>query len=162
MAGVFIDGYYYTGDRASFDADGYWWFVGRADDVIKSSDFRVGPFEVESAMIEHPSVREAAVVGVPDPERHQLVKAYLILKDGYQPSRELALELFQHSMKILAKFKMPRIIEFIPDLPKTISGKIRRVQLREVETDRISQGSKALATEFFYKDFPELSSKKGK
>ena len=160
MAGVFIDGYYYTGDRASFDADGYWWFVGRADDVIKSSDFRVGPFEVESAMIEHVSVQEAAVVGVPDPQRHQLVKAYIILKNGYQPSRELALELFQHSIKILAKFKIPRIIEFIPELPKTISGKIRRVQLREVETERISQGGEAKPMEFFYKDFPELSSKK--
>ena len=160
MAGVFIDGYYYTGDRASFDADGYWWFVGRADDVIKSSDFRVGPFEVESAMIEHVSVQEAAVVGVPDPQRHQLVKAYIILKDGYEPTRELALELFQHSIKILAKFKIPRIIEFIPELPKTISGKIRRVQLREVETERISQGGEAKPMEFFYKDFPELSSKK--
>ncbi len=160
MAGVFINGYYYTGDRASFDVDGYWWFVGRADDVIKSSDFRVGPFEVESAMIEHVSVREAAVVGVPDPQRHQLVKAYIILKDGFEPSRELALELFQHSINILAKFKIPRIIEFIPELPKTISGKIRRVQLREVETERISQGGEVKPMEFFYKDFPELSSKK--
>jgi 4-hydroxybutyrate---CoA ligase (AMP-forming) len=161
MAGVFMNGYYYTGDRASLDTDGYWWFVGRADDVIKSSDFRVGPFEVESAMIEHVSVQEAAVVGVPDPQRHQLVKAYIILKAGYEPSRELALELFQHSIKILAKFKIPRIIEFVPELPKTISGKIRRVQLREVETDRQTQGGNTKPLEFFYKDFPELSSKKG-
>lgn len=160
MAGVFIGGYYYTGDRASFDVDGYWWFVGRADDVIKSSDFRVGPFEVESAVIEHPSVREAAVVGVPDPERHQLVKVYIILKDGYEPSRELALEIFQHSIKILAKFKIPRIIEFVPELPKTISGKIRRIELRENESARISKGGEAKPMEFFYKDFPELSSKK--
>lgn len=160
MAGVFRDGYYYTGDRASFDVDGYWWFVGRADDVIKSSDFRVGPFEVESAVIEHPSVREAAVVGVPDPERHQLVKAYIILKDGYEPSRELALDLFQHCIKILAKFKIPRIIEFVPELPKTISGKIRRIELRENESERINKGGEAKPMEFFYKDFPELSSKK--
>lgn len=160
MAGVFIGGYYYTGDRASFDVDGYWWFVGRADDVIKSSDFRVGPFEVESAVIEHPSVREAAVVGVPDPQRHQLVKAYIILKDGYEPSRELALDLFQHSIKILAKFKIPRIIEFVPELPKTISGKIRRIELRENESKRISSGGEAKPMEFFYQDFPELSSKK--
>ncbi|MBE0585057.1 MAG: AMP-binding protein, partial [Desulfofustis sp.] len=90
MAGVFIDNYYYTGDRASIDQDGYWWFVGRSDDVIKSSDFRVGPFEVESALMEHPAVAETAVVGVPDEKRHQLVKAFVILKQGQQPSRELA------------------------------------------------------------------------
>jgi 4-hydroxybutyrate---CoA ligase (AMP-forming) len=160
MASVFKDNYYYTGDRASIDGDGYWWFVGRADDVIKSSDFRVGPFEVESAMIEHPSVGEAAVVGVPDPKRHQLVKAYVILKKGYEPSRELALELFQHTMKILAKFKIPRIIEFIPEVPKTISGKIRRIELREREVTRQEKKEGPLKHEYFYWDFPELSSKK--
>ena len=160
MAGVFRDGYYYTGDRASFDSDGYWWFVGRADDVIKSSDFRVGPFEVESALIEHESVREAAVIGVPDPKRHQLVKACVILKEGYEPSRELALEIFKHTIKILAKFKIPRIIEFTPELPKTISGKIRRVELREMEVTRKEQSQKQSQNEYFYWDFPELSSKK--
>ena len=160
MASVFKDNYYYTGDRASIDGDGYWWFVGRADDVIKSSDFRVGPFEVESAMIEHPSVGEAAVVGVPDPKRHQLVKAYVILKKGYEPSRELALELFQHTIKILAKFKIPRIIEFIPEVPKTISGKIRRIELREREVTRQEKKEGPLKHEYFYWDFPELSSKK--
>jgi len=160
MAGVFRDGYYYTGDRASFDSDGYWWFVGRADDVIKSSDYRVGPFEVESALIEHESVREAAVIGVPDPKRHQLVKACVILKEGYQPSRELALSIFKHTINILAKFKIPRIIEFTPELPKTISGKIRRVELREMEVTRKEQSQEQKQHEYFYWDFPELSSKK--
>jgi acetyl-CoA synthetase/4-hydroxybutyrate---CoA ligase (AMP-forming) len=160
MASVFKGNYYYTGDRASIDGDGYWWFVGRADDVIKSSDFRVGPFEVESALIEHPAVGEAAVVGVPDPKRHQLVKAYVILKKGHEPSRELALDLFQHTIKILAKFKIPRIIEFIPEVPKTISGKIRRIELREREVARQEKKEGPLKHEYFYWDFKELSSKK--
>ena len=160
MASVFKDNYYYTGDRASIDGDGYWWFVGRADDVIKSSDFRVGPFEVESALIEHHSVGEAAVVGVPDLKRHQLVKAYVILKKGHEPSRELALDLFRHTINILAKFKIPRIIEFIPEVPKTISGKIRRIELREREVSRQEKKEGPLKHEYFYWDFPELSSKK--
>ena len=160
MKSVFVDDYYYTGDRASIDEDGYWWFVGRADDVIKSSDFRIGPFEVESALVEHPSVGEAAVVGVPDPKRHQLVKAYVILNKGFTPSRELALELFQKSVEILAKFKIPRIIEFVTEVPKTISGKIRRIELRENEVTRQETGAGPKGNEFFYWDFPELSSKK--
>ena len=160
MAAVFLNNYYYTGDRAYFDADGYWWFVGRADDVIKSSDYRVGPFEVESALVEHPAILEAAVVGSPDPNRYQLVKAFVILNKGYAPSRELALELFQHSMTILAKFKMPRIIEFVDALPKTISGKIRRIELRENEIIRKNKKEQPTQTEFFYKDFPELSAKR--
>lgn len=159
MENVFVSNYYYTGDRASFDRDGYWWFVGRADDVIKSSDYRVGPFEVESALVEHPIVAEAAVIGTPDPKRHQLVKAYVILKEGKEPSRELALELFQHTMGILAKFKIPRIIEFVPRVPKTISGKIRRIQLRETEVARKEKGGGPQSNEFFYWDFPELRSK---
>ena len=160
MAGVFRNNMYYTGDRASVDPDGYWWFVGRADDVIKSSDFRIGPFEVESALIEHPSVAESAIVGVPDEKRHQLVKAFIILKAGYEPSRELALELFKHSITILAKFKIPRIIEFVPSVPKTLSGKIRRVELRQQEIDRQEQSTSETRQEYFYWDFPELSSKK--
>ena len=160
MAQSFVGDYYYTGDRAYFDADGYWWFVGRADDVIKSSDFRVGPFEVESVMVEHPAVAESAVVGVPDPQRYQLVKAYVILSQDYEPSRELALELFQHSINILAKFKIPRIIEFTSELPKTISGKIRRVELREKENTKQEEKQEQGEFEFFYQDFPELSSKK--
>ena len=160
MAGVFMNNCYYTGDRATFDEDGYWWFVGRSDDVIKSSDYRIGPFEVESALIEHASVAESAIVGVPDEKRHQLVKAFVILKEGYQPSRELALELFQHTISILAKFKIPRIIEFVTVVPKTLSGKIRRVELRQQEIDRKDQDSAESRQEYFYWDFPELSSKK--
>ena len=155
-AEAFQHGLYYTGDKATFDKDGYWWFVGRSDDVIKSSDYRVGPFEVESALIEHPAVMETAVVGVPDPKRHQLVKAFVILSQGQEPSKELALELFQHTIEVLAKFKIPRIIEFVEELPKTISGKIRRVELRENEGKKT--GGKT--NEFFYHQFPELSSKK--
>jgi 4-hydroxybutyrate---CoA ligase (AMP-forming) len=158
MEAVFKNGYYYTGDRAYFDADGYWWFVGRADDVIKSSDYRVGPFEVESALVEHPAVLEAAVVGSPDPNRYQLVKAFVILNQNYTPSRELALSLFQHTINILAKFKIPRIIEFVDVLPKTISGKIRRIELREDEIIRKNKGAQPKTTEYFYKDFPELRS----
>jgi acetyl-CoA synthetase/4-hydroxybutyrate---CoA ligase (AMP-forming) len=160
MAGVFIDNYYYTGDRGSIDKDGYWWFVGRSDDVIKSSDYRVGPFEVESALMEHEAVAETAVVGVPDEKRHQLVKAFVILKQGQQPSRELALDLFKHSIDILAKFKIPRIIEFVTEVPKTLSGKIRRVELREREIERQEKEGESPAMEFYYWDFPELSSKK--
>ncbi len=152
---AFQEGLYFTGDKASFDKDGYWWFVGRADDVIKSSDFRVGPFEVESALIEHSAVMETAVVGVPDPKRHQLVKAFVILTPGNKPSKELALELFQHTIKVLAKFKIPRIIEFVDELPKTISGKIRRIELRENE----EKEKQEKANEYFYHQFPELSSK---
>ncbi len=160
MNQVFVDDYYYTGDRASFDTDGYWWFVGRADDVIKSSDYRVGPFEVESALVEHPCVGEAAVIGTPDPKRHQLVKAYVILNKGFEPTRELALDLFKHTISILAKFKIPRIIEFVPEVPKTISGKIRRIELREQELSRLEDKEITSPNEYFYWDFPELSSKK--
>ncbi|MDL2321298.1 AMP-binding protein [Desulfosarcina sp. OttesenSCG-928-B08] len=156
---AFRDNLYYTGDKASFDKDGYWWFVGRADDVIKSSDYRVGPFEVESALVEHPAVLEAAVVGSPDPNRYQLVKAYVILNSRYTPSKELALELFQHTIGALAKFKIPRIIEFVTELPKTISGKIRRIELRESEIKK-KQNDIVSPNEYFYHQFPELSSKK--
>jgi len=160
MAGVFIDNYYYTGDRGSIDSDGYWWFVGRSDDVIKSSDYRVGPFEVESALMEHEAAAEVAVVGVPDEKRHQLVKAYVILKQGEEPSRELALDMFRHTIDILAKFKIPRIIEFVTEVPKTLSGKIRRVELREREVERQESKGDAPTQEYYYWDFPELSSKK--
>ena len=162
MSSVFVDNYYYTGDRASFDADGYWWFVGRADDVIKSSDYRIGPFEVESALMEHPSVAESAVVGAPDPNRYQLVKAYVILNPSYQASRELALELFKHTITILPKFKIPRIIEFVPEVPKTISGKIRRIELRQNEAARYDNAADEGIMEYFYWDFPELSSRTSK
>ncbi len=157
MEEVFIGNYYYTGDKAYFDEKGYWWFVGRADDVIKSSDYRVGPFEVESALVEHEAVLEAAVVGSPDPKRWQLVKGFVILKEGYEPSRELALDIFKHCKKMLARFKVPRIIEFVPEVPKTISGKIRRIELREMEEAAKKEGKRG-EHEYFYDDFPELKS----
>ena len=122
---------YYTGDMAWRDEDGYYWFVGRADDVIKSSGYRIGPFEVESALIEHPAVLECAITAVPDPDRGQVVKATIILSKNYQPGDELAKELQEHVKKVTAPYKYPRIIEFVTELPKTISGKIRRVQIRE-------------------------------
>ncbi|RLD96332.1 MAG: acetyl-CoA synthetase [Aquificota bacterium] len=157
MKEVFIGNYYYTGDKASYDERGYWWFVGRADDVIKSSDYRVGPFEVESALVEHEAVVEAAVGGSPDPKRWQLVKAFVILKEDYEPSRELALDIFKHCKQVLARFKVPRIIEFVPEVPKTISGKIRRIELREMEEAAKKEGKKG-EHEYFYDDFPELKS----
>ncbi|NOX34448.1 MAG: acyl--CoA ligase [Deltaproteobacteria bacterium] len=160
MSSVFVDHYYYTGDRASFDKDGYWWFVGRADDVIKSSDYRIGPFEVESALVEHPAVAEAAVVGSPDPNRYQIVKAYVILNPSYKASRDLALKLFKHTITILPRFKIPRIIEFVPEVPKTISGKIRRIELRQIEIAKQDNATDEEVAEYFYWDFPEFSSKK--
>jgi acetyl-CoA synthetase len=128
---VWHDGVYYTGDMAWRDEDGYYWFVGRADDVIKSSGYRIGPFEVESALMEHPAVLECAITAVPDPDRGQIVKATIILAKNYQPSDELAKELQEHVKKVTAPYKYPRIVEFVTELPKTISGKIRRVQIRD-------------------------------
>lgn len=122
---------YYTGDMAWRDEDGYYWFVGRADDVIKSSGYRIGPFEVESALLEHPAVLECAITAVPDADRGQVVKATIILSKNYQPSEELAKELQEHVKKVTAPYKYPRMVEFVSELPKTISGKIRRVQIRE-------------------------------
>jgi acetyl-CoA synthetase/4-hydroxybutyrate---CoA ligase (AMP-forming) len=160
MNSVFVDHYYYTGDRASFDEDGYWWFVGRADDVIKSSDYRIGPFEVESALVEYPAVAEAAVIGSPDPNRYQLVKAYVILNPSYKASKELALELFKHTLTILPKFKIPKIIEFVSEVPKTISGKIRRIELRQIEIVKQENTIDEGINEYFYWDFSELNSNK--
>jgi acetyl-CoA synthetase len=128
---VWHDDIYFTGDMAWRDEDGYYWFVGRADDVIKSSGYRIGPFEVESALMEHPAVLECAITAVPDPDRGQVVKATIILSKNYQASDELARELQEHVKKVTAPYKYPRIVEFVTELPKTISGKIRRVQIRE-------------------------------
>jgi acetyl-CoA synthetase len=125
---------YFTGDTAWRDEDGYYWFVGRADDIIKSSGYRIGPFEVESALLEHPAVLECAITAVPDPERGQIVKATIILSKNYHPSGELAKELQDHVKKVTAPYKYPRIVEFVTELPKTISGKIRRVQIRDQNT----------------------------
>jgi acetyl-CoA synthetase len=122
---------YYTGDIAWRDEDGYFWFVGRADDVIKSSGYRIGPFEVESALLEHPAVLECAITAVPDPIRGQIVKATVVLTKNYKPSDDLVKELQEHVKTVTAPYKYPRIIEFVDELPKTISGKIRRVEIRE-------------------------------
>lgn len=128
---VWHDGVYYTGDMAWRDEDGYYWFVGRADDVIKSSGYRIGPFEVESALLEHPAVLETAITAVPDELRGQVVKATVVLAKGYTPSEELKKELQEHVKRTTAPYKYPRIVEFVDELPKTISGKIRRVQIRQ-------------------------------
>jgi acetyl-CoA synthetase len=125
------DGVYYTGDTAWMDEDGYFWFVGRSDDLIKSSGYRIGPFEVESALIEHAAVLECAITGVPDPDRGQVVKATIVLSKGFTASDALKKELQEHVKKATAPYKYPRIIEFVDALPKTISGKIRRVEIRE-------------------------------
>ena len=126
------DGVYYTGDLAWRDEDGYFWFVGRADDVIKSSGYRIGPFEVESALMTHPAVVECAITGVPDEIRGQVVKATIILAKDYKGKEgpELIKELQDHVKKVTAPYKYPRVIEFVDELPKTISGKIRRVEIR--------------------------------
>ena len=130
------DGIYYTGDLAWKDEDGYYWFVGRADDVIKSSGYRIGPFEVESALMIHPAVVECAITGVPDEIRGQVVKATVVLSKDYKSKAgdALALELQEHVKQVTAPYKYPRIIEFVDELPKTISGKIRRVEIRQKDS----------------------------
>lgn len=130
-ASVWSDGIYRTLDLAWRDEWGYFWYVGRADDVIKSSGYRIGPFEVESALLEHPAVMETAITAVPDPVRGQAVKATIVLNAGYAPSDELKKELQDHVKRTTAPYKYPRIVEFVDELPKTISGKIRRVELRQ-------------------------------
>jgi acetyl-CoA synthetase len=147
-------GYYRTGDVATRDEHGFITYVGRADDVFKSSDYRISPFELESALIEHEAVAEAAVVPSPDPVRGVVAKAFLILKPGREPSRELALEVFRFIRRRLAPYKRVRRIEF-SELPKTISGKIRRVELRIAEQGRDPSGARR-AQEFWQDDFPEL------
>jgi acetyl-CoA synthetase len=128
---VWKDGIYDTGDMVYKDEDGYIWFIGRSDDVIKSSGYRVGPFEVESALMEHPCVLECAVTGVPDELRGAIVKATVVLAKGYNASKNLVKELQDHVKHVTAPYKYPRIIEFVDDLPKTISGKIKRKEIRE-------------------------------
>jgi acetyl-CoA synthetase len=137
----FVGDFYYTGDKAYKDEDGFLWFIGRDDDVIKSSGYRIGPFEVESALIEHPSVQEAAVVGSPDDIRGLIVKAFIILKPGFTPSDTLTREIQEHVKKVTAPYKYPRAVEFVETLPKTISGKIRRKELREQEQKKHMGGN---------------------
>jgi len=145
---------YRTGDVATCDADGYYTYVGRADDVFKAADYRISPFELESALIEHPSVAEAAVVPAPDPMRLAIPKAYVSLVVGAVPDRATALSIFLHLRDRLSPFKRIRRLEFA-DLPKTISGKIRRVELRQTEETRAAAGTRE-PSEFREEDFPEL------
>ena len=130
---AFKGDWYYTGDRAYRDEDGYFWFVGRDDDVIKSSGYRIGPFEVESALIEHDAVAECGVVGAPDPGgvRGVVVKAFVVLAKGYEASEALTKEIQDYVKKTTAPYKYPRIVEYVKELPKTISGKILRRELRK-------------------------------
>ena len=130
-AEVMHDGWYHTGDTAWRDEDGYIWYVGRNDDIIKSSGYRIGPFEVESVLVTHPAVLECAVTGTPDPVRGQLVKATIVLRPGFTPSDALIKELQEHVKRETAPYKYPRVVEFVDKLPKTINGKIRRVEIRE-------------------------------
>ncbi len=152
-AEVMRDGHYHTGDVASIDADGYITYVGRADDVFKASDYRISPFELESVLIEHPAVAEAAVVPSPDPLRLAVPKACVILAPGHQPGAELARDILAFTRERLAPYKRIRRLAFV-DLPKTISGKIRRVELRKAEEGR--DPAVRGEHEFFEEDFPEL------
>ncbi len=135
MASCMFGDWYLTGDKAYVDEDGYYWFVGRADDLIISAGYRIGPFEVESALIEHPAVAESAVVASPDDIRGSIVKAYVVLAPGYVESDELTGSLQAHVRSVTAPYKYPRAVEFVSELPKTISGKIRRVELRQRELE---------------------------
>ena len=152
--GAMAGGYYRTGDVAMRDADGYITYVGRADDVFKSSDYRISPFEIESAMIEHPLVAEAAVVPSPDPMRLSVPKAFCVLRGDATPSRDVALDIFRFVRERLPAYKRVRRLEFA-ELPKTISGKIRRVELRALEQRRFAAGERGPA-EFHEEEFPEL------
>jgi acetyl-CoA synthetase len=154
-AEVMAGGYYHTGDVAAADADGYLTYVGRADDVFKASDYRISPFELESALIRHAAVAEAAVVPSPDPVRLAVPKAYVVLAAGHQPSRETALAILRHARDTLPPYLRIRRLEFA-ELPKTISGKIRRVELRERERNLHPDGEARPDGEYRYEEFPEL------
>jgi acetyl-CoA synthetase len=164
MCGYEVDGvlepmgpYYGTKDVVTADADGYLTFIGRTDDVFKSSDYRISPFELESALIEHPAVAEAAVIPSPDSQRLVVPKAFIALAPGLTGDRVTALSIFQHMQQRVGPFMRVRRIEFVPDLPKTISGKIRRVHLRAVE-QKTDDGSWKRGIEFVESDFSELRS----
>lgn len=149
---VFVGDWYLTGDIASRDEDGYFWFIGRADDVFKSSDYRISAFELESEIMTHPAVTEVAVVASPDPLRGFVPKAYIILRPDVVPSKELAYNIFKFTRDRVAPYKRPRIIEFTEDLPKTVSGKIKRIDLRRTESDTRSRNERS-KNEYFESDF---------
>jgi acetyl-CoA synthetase len=128
--------WFHTKDAASADENGYYWYEGRADDVIISAGYRIGPFEVESACLEHPAVREAAAVASPDERRGAVVKAFIVVADGFSPSDTLAEEIKTHVREHLSAYAYPRLIEFVEELPKTLTGKIRRIELRQAEAER--------------------------
>ena len=144
-ASVMHDGWYHTGDTAWRDEDGFFWYVGRNDDVIKSSGYRIGPFEIESVLLEHEAVRECAVTGVPDPLRGKAVKATVVLSEGFEPSEELTRELQQWVKRETAPYKYPRIVEYVEALPKTVNGKIRRVAIRDADDAKASAPAEGLA-----------------
>ena len=146
-AAAFDSGLYHTGDTAYYDNDGYLWFIGRNDDIIKSSGYRISPFEVESVLMKHPAVLECAVTGVEDKRRGQLVKATIVLNAGFEPCKALELELQDYVKHQTASYKHPRIVEFVKELPKTISGKIRRVEIREKDKET-SSGKKDKTNHF--------------
>jgi acetyl-CoA synthetase len=137
-ASVKFDGWYHTGDKAWADEDGFLWFMGRTDDLIKSSGYRIGPFEVESALVAHDAIIEAAVTGLPDDVRGQLVKATVVLAPGYEPSEKLTKELQAFVRELTAPYKYPRVIDYVADLPKTISGKIKRKEIREADLAKLA------------------------
>ena len=141
-ASVFVNGYYLTGDKAYFDDNGYFYFISRTDDVIKTSDYRVGPFEVESAIIKNEAVLESAVIGIPDPMKYEKIKAFVILKEGFVKSEETAKSIHSTVKTLLPAYKCPRVIEFTDELPKTISGKIKRKELKQLELERANNGVK--------------------
>ena len=147
-------GFYHTGDLVSRDEDGYITYVGRTDDVFKASDYKVSPFELESVLIEHPAVAEAAIVPAPDPVRLAVPKAYVALAAGHEPTRETALAILAFARDHLPPYLRIRRLEFV-ELPKTISGKIRRVELRQREDDA-AHGGAPVSGEFRYEDFEEL------
>ena len=131
QAASWYDGHYHCGDTAWMDEEGYYHFIGRNDDIIKSSGYRIGPYEVESAVLSHEAVSNCAITGYPDPIRGQIVKATIILQPGYEESEELIKDIQNHVKKTTAPYKYPRLIEFVDEIPETISGKIRRVEIRE-------------------------------
>jgi len=151
-AEVFVGDWYLTGDVAYRDKDGYFWFVGRSDDVFKSSDYRISPFELESELMVHPAVAEVAVVASPDPMRGFVPKAFLMLKPGTISSRDLALDIFRFTREKIAPYRRPRILQFMAELPKTISGKIRRAELKRQEMDRRKRNIRE-ENEYFETDF---------